>query len=137
MIYVSSSCVDKAEMKRLYKKYHDLPPDIIKQIVDYKTNKDKKFNISKAIREVRDVNEEISKTEDAIRLAIKGQNLVEQLYAYTYEFPVMIDCGGGYSTRTTIGLAMDRITNLKKWKREIMQNARRYEHVIKPFVKTK
>lgn len=136
MIYVSSSNVNKEEIKHIYKKYHDLPPDIIKQIVDYKTNKDKKFNISKAIREVRDINEEISKTEDAIRIAIKGQELIEQFYSYTFEIPVMIDCGGGYSTRTTISLAMDRITYLKKWKREIMQNAR-YERAIKPFVKTK
>lgn len=136
MIYVSSSNVNKEEIKRIYKKYHDLPPDIIKQIVNYKINKDKKFNISRAIREVIDINEEISKIEDAIRIAIKGQELIEQFYAYTYEFPVMIDCGGGYSTRTTIGLAMDRITYLKKWKHEIMQNAR-YERVIKTFVKTK
>lgn len=136
MIYVSSSNVNKEEIKRIYKKYHDLPPDIIKQIVDYKINKDKKFNISRAIGEVRDINEEISKTEDAIRIAIKGQELIKQFYAYTYEIPVMIDCGDGYSTRTTISLAMDRITYLKKWKREIMQNAR-YERAIKPFVKTK
>lgn len=131
MIYISSNKERKIKIKDICKKYKELPPYIVKQIVDYEIDKSNKFDLSKAIKNIWHINQEISNTEKAIKNEIKTANIIDN--PLIYELPVFIDCGNGYATRTTVRLAMDRINELHKTRRRIIQTAR-YEHAVRPFL---
>ena len=132
MIYLSSNKQRKAKIKDICKKYKELPPYIVKQIIDYEIDKSNKFDLSKAIKDVWNINHEISITEKTIKDEIKAVKTIDS--PLIYELPVFIDCGNGYSTRTTVKLAMDRIDELRRIRRRTIQTAR-YEHAVRPFLK--
>lgn len=131
MIYLSSNTKRKEKIKNIYKKYNDLPPHIVKQIIDYKLNKSNSFSLNKAIKDVWNINQEIVKTETAIQDVIKSVKMINS--PYIYELPVFIDCGK-YATRTTVKFAIDRLNQLRNTRREIIQTAR-YEHTIRLLLK--
>lgn len=131
MIYLSSNKERKIKIKDICKKYKELPPYIVKQIIDYEIDKSNKFDLRKAIKDVWNINHEISITEKAIKDEIKAVKTINS--PLIYELPVFIDCGYGYATRTTVKLAMDRIDELRKIRRQIIREAK-YEHVVRPFV---
>ena len=130
MIYLSSNKERKSKIKDICKKYKELPPYIVKQIIDYEIYKSNKFDLSKAIKDVWNINHEISITEKAIKDEIKTVKTIDS--PLIYELPVFIDCGNGYATRTTVKLAMDRIDELRRIRRRIIQTAR-CEHAVRPF----
>ena len=134
MIYLSSNTERRKKIKNICKKYSDLPSYIVKQIIDYKLDKSNKFDLRKEIKNVWNIDQEISKTESAVNDAIKTVEVINN--PYIHELLVYIDCGGEYSIRTTVKLAIDRISYLRKKRRQIIQTAR-YEHVVRPFVKSK
>lgn len=131
MIYLSSNEQRKAKIKDICKKYKELPPYIIKQIIDYEIYKSNKFDLNKAIKDVLNINREIFITKNAIKNKIKAVKMIGS--PFIYELPIFIDCGNGYTTRTTIKLAIDRINELRTIRREIIQTAR-YKHTIRPFL---
>lgn len=131
MIYLSSNKERKAKIKDVCKKYKELPSYIVKQIIDYEVDKSNKFDLSKAIRDIWHINQEISNTEKAIENEIKAVKTIDN--PLIYELPVFIDCGNGYATRTTVKLAMDRIDELRKTRRRIIQIAK-YEYTVRPFL---
>lgn len=131
MIYLSSNTKRKEKIKNIYKKYNDLPPHIVKQIIDYKLNKSNSFSLNKAIKDVWNINQEIVKTETAIQDVIKSVKMINS--PYIYELPVFIDCGK-YATRTTVKFAIDRLNQLRNTRREIIQTAR-YEYTIRLLLK--
>lgn len=132
MIYLSSNTKRREKIKDIYKKYNDLPSHIVKQIIDYKLNKSNSFNLSKAIKDVWNINQEIAKTEAAIQDAIKSVKMINS--PYIYELPVFVDCGK-YATKTTVKFAIDRLNQLRNTRREIIQTAR-YEHVVRLLLKS-
>lgn len=134
MIYLSSNKERKTKIKDICKKYKELPPYIVKQIVDYEIDKSNKFDLSKAIKNIWHINQEIFDTEKAIKDEINAIKTIDN--PLIYELPVFIDCGNGYATRTTVRLAMNRIDELRKTKRRIIQIAR-YEHATRPFLPRK
>lgn len=134
MIYLSSNKERKTKIKDICKKYKELPPYIVKQIIDYEIDKSNKFDLRKAIKDIWNINYEISITEKAIKDEIKAIKTINS--PLIYELPVFIDCGNGYATRTTVKLAMDRIDELRRIRRQIIQTAR-YEHAVRPFLVSK
>lgn len=134
MIYLSSNEQRKAKIKDICKKYKELPPYIIKQIIDYEIDKSNKFDLNKAIKDIRNINHEIFITENAIKNKLKAAKIIDS--PFIYELPIFIDCGNGYMTRTTIKVAMDRINELRTLRRKIIQMAR-YKHTIRPFLARK
>lgn len=134
MIYLSSDEQRKAKIKDTCKKYKELPPYIIKQIIDYEIYKSNKFDLNKAIKDVRNINREIFITENAIKNKIKLIKTIDS--PFIYESPIFIDCDNGYTARTTIKVAIDRINELRTIRREIIQTAR-YKHTIRPFLTRK
>lgn len=131
MTYLSSNEQRKAKIKDICKKYKELPPYIIKQIIDYEIDKSSKFDLNKAIKDVWNINHEIFITKKAIKDKIKVVKMIDS--PFIYELPILIDCGNGYTTRTTIKIAIDRINELRTIRREIIQTAR-YKHTIRPFL---
>ena len=131
MVYLSSNKQRKVKIKDICKKYKELPPYIVKQIIDYEIDKSNKFDLNKAIKDVWNINHEIFITEKAIKNEIKAVKTIDS--PIIYELPVFIDCGNGYATRTTVKLAMDRIDELRRIKREIIQTAK-YEYAVRPFL---
>lgn len=134
IIYISSNKERKTKIKDICKKYKELPTYIVKQIIDYEIDKSNKFDLSKAIKEIWHINQEISYTEKAIKDEIKAVKTIDN--PLIYELPVFIDCGNGYATRTTVRIAMDRIDELRKTRKRIIQIAR-YEHTVRPFLRKK
>ena len=134
MIYLSSNRERKTKIKNICKKYKELPLYIVKQIIDYEIDKSNKFYLRKAIKDIWNINHEISITEKAIKDEIKAVKMINS--PLVYELPVFIDCGNGYTTRTTVKLAMDRIDELRRIRRRIIQTAR-YEHAVRPFLNIK
>lgn len=134
MIYLSSNKQRKAKIKDICKKYKELPPYIIKQIIDYEIDKSSKFDLNKAIKDVWNINHEIFITEKAIKNKIKVAKMINN--PFIYELPIFIDCGNGYATRTTIKIAIDRINELRTIRRGIIQTAR-YKHTIRSFLTRK
>ena len=131
LIYLSSNKERKAKIKDVCKKYKELPPYIVKQIIDYEIDKSNKFDLSKAIKDIWHINQEIFNTEKAIKDENKAVKTIDN--PLIYELPVFIDCGNGYATRTTVRLAIDRIDELRKTRRRIIQIAR-CEHAVRPFL---
>ena len=131
MIFLSSNEQRKRKVKDICKKYNDLPPNIVKQIVEYELSKDKKINLRRSISDIKVINERISKYEEAINVVLKGKAVINNPYAY--EFPVIIDLGNGYCTRMTVMEAIEKIKSLYKTKRNIIAGAR-YEYAIKEYV---
>lgn len=132
MIYLSSNKQRKGKIKDVCKKYKELPPYIVKQIIDYELSKDKKTNLHRTINEVRVLNERIDIYKKAIEVAIKGQKIVGNYYIY--EFPVFIDLGNGYSSRMTVNEAMNKLDFYKKVRRENIANTK-YEYMIEKYTK--
>lgn len=83
---------------------------------------------------MQNINREILITKNAIENKIKAVKSIGS--SFIYESPVFIDCGNGYTTRTTIKVAIDRINELRTIRREIIQIAR-YKHTIRPFLTRK
>ena len=131
MIFLSSNMQRKRKIKDICKKYNDLPPNIVKQIVEYELSRDKKFNLNRSIKEIRVLNERIRIYENAIKDAINAREVINN--PYVYEFPMIIDLGNGYGTRMTIMEAMNKLDSYCRMKREIIADAR-YECMIKKYV---
>ena len=131
MIFLSSNVQKKRKINDICKKYNDLPPKIVKQIVEYELSKDKKFNLRRSVSEMRALNERITIYEKAIKDVIKAREVINN--PYVYEFPVIIDLGNGYCTRMTVMDAMNKLDSYRRMKREIIRDAR-YEYMIKKYV---
>lgn len=131
MIYLSSNEQRKRKIKDICKKYKELPPYIVKQIVDYEFSKDKKINLHRTINEVRVLNEKIAIYKNGIEAAIKAKKLIDN--CDIYECSVFIDFGNGYCSRMTVNEAMDKLEFYRRLRREHMADVR-YEYMIKKYI---
>lgn len=109
MIYLSSNKERKTKIKDICKKYKELPPYIVKQIIDYEIDKSNKFDLKKAIKNVWNINHEITITEKAIKDEIKAVKTINS--PLIYELPVFIDCGYGYATKLQLNLQWIELMN--------------------------
>lgn len=132
MIYLSSNKQRKRKIKDVCREYKELPPYIVKQIIDYELSKDKKTNLHRTINEVRVLNERITIYEKAIKTAIKGKKIVGNYHIY--EFSVFTDLGNGYCSRMTVSEAINKLNFYKRVKRESIADAR-YNYIIKKYTK--
>ena len=124
-IYLSSSSIDKKEIKRLYKKYNDLPNNIIKEIIEYKLNQQHKIDY---IDNIRRLDVEIKRYKKAIEGYISlRKNII------TISDRVCIPCDDnkfGYCTMVDKEFAMKHLEELIKIRKENLQDAG-YEYFCK------
>ena len=100
------------ELKGIYKQYCDLPLNIVKQIIDYKSNKP--HSLSKYIEDIKYLNERISTYERAIQSSDAWQRVMGNEV-----FPigrVLIDYGNGYGRCMNRLECVAEINDLKKQK---------------------
>jgi hypothetical protein len=131
-IYISSNAKKWQKIKSICKKYQELPPNIVKQIIDYELSKDK-MTIHQAFTEYRCLAHEQKCIEDAINRVVRGREINDNPYIY-YAI-IFVDLEDDMlSYKTTVGEALKRLRWLMYTKHMIIRDAR-VNYVTQPFQK--
>jgi hypothetical protein len=129
-MYLSSNAERRQKIKNICRKYQELPPYIVKQIIDWELSREEQ-TISDKIKQYRHLCCEEKKLEKALREAIKGKSVINN--PYIYEQLIMIDLNNGYSFGLTVGQALERLKVIKRIKRNIVTDVR-INYAIRPFL---
>lgn len=126
MVYVSSRDNSK-EIKKLYKKYDELPNEIIRQIIHIKVNEKQSIKISEAITKIKKIKIEILE----IQKAVNNYELYNRKDDESEFFRrnILVDRGNGYVLAMDIKEVIDRMAYLKSLNQEIM-NELRYKQAM-------
>lgn len=127
MIYASSRN-DSRELKRIYKKYSDLPNDMIRQIIEIKIHSRDHMTINEAISQIKSIRMEVAKISKALAEYKLSNRKNDALHFMTRN--VFIEKEAGYCVAMDIDDALKRVKYLQSWNKEIM-NAMRYQKSMK------
>lgn len=114
------------ELKGIYKQYCDLPLNIVKQIIDYKSNKPN--SLSKYIETIKKLNEKISLYESCLKRHNKLHEAIgNDIFSSTN---VLIDYGNGYGHYMGQIECIHEILALKSMRDSVIARCK-YEHLRK------
>lgn len=130
-MYVTSRDNSK-EIKRLYKKYSDLPNDIIRQIIEFKLQQSNHVSIKEAISKIQSIRKEMTK----INKALADYELLNEKYSerdFKTRNVLFVEKENGYCVTMDIGAVLNRVRCLQSANNEIM-NDLRYQQAMR-FIK--
>lgn len=116
------------ELKGIYKQYSDLPLNIVKQIINYKSNKP--HSLSKYIETIKKLNEKISLYENCLKRHKEFHEAIgNDIFSSTN---VMIDYGNGYGHYMGQIECIHEILALKSMRDSTITRCK-YEHMKRSF----
>ena len=116
------------ELKGIYKQYNDLPLNIVKQIIDYKSNKP--HSVSKYIETIKKLNKKISWYENCLKRHKEFHEAIgNDIFSSTN---VMIDYGNGYGHYMEQIECIHEILALKSMRNSVIARCK-YDHMNRSF----
>ena len=117
------------QLKHWYKEYSDLPVDIIKQIIDYKSSRH--HSVHDKIESIKKLNERIKVYENALGKHIAYRGSVIRYPDVYFDDGVYID-EGGYSYRIPVSDFKIEIQWLKNQRRKLVASCK-YDQMKRSF----